>query len=72
MGPSQEFAFSQAEIALDEIKCLLMRKYHIEVFPDTGTDILAFGNFSEEQVDNFKVLDGLIKEIFWHDACMSF
>jgi hypothetical protein len=71
MGPSQSYAFAQAEIALGEIKSFLMTKYRINVFPGV-TDIVSTSHLEEEQIDNFKVLDGLIKEIFWTDACIAF
>ncbi len=69
MYPSQDYAFEQAEKALDEIKCLLMNKYQIDVFLN---NTFSIGQLHEEQKDNFKVLDGLIKEIFWNDASINF
>lgn len=70
MGADQNYAFSQAEKALDEIKYLLMNKYKIDCFPDQNPYL--YTSFVDEQTDNFKVLDGLIKEIFWNDGCASF
>jgi hypothetical protein len=70
MGPSQEFAYQQAKAALTDITKLLKEKYFIT------TDVAYKENrwpvFANDQVINFMVLEDLLKDIFWTDACDGF
>lgn len=69
MGPSQEFAYKQAEEFTRIVKDL-MKLRHINVDPENMT--YNFANMRDDQIVNFIVLEDIIKEIFWTDACLSF
>lgn len=68
-GPSQEFAYKQAAEFLKTIKEEL-RKNHIDIYPENQP--CNFANLRDDQIVNFMVLEDIIKDIFWTDACLSF
>jgi hypothetical protein len=67
-GPSQDFAYQQAEKAISEISDLF-RRY--EIMTKFNYDV-GFDHLREEQAENFEKLEKLVKDIFWTDACLSF
>lgn len=68
-GPSQELAYQQATEFLKTIKEELQLN-HVDIHPENQPN--NFANLRTEQIVNFMVLEDIIKDIFWTDACLSF
>ncbi len=68
MGPSQEYAFKQADEAYNDIVDLLKTRYYVYHNGVIG----VIPEWKAEQEENFKKLRLLLKDIIWLDHCIGF